>query len=170
MENPQLNELRAQLNELDLILTKVENSVLAVEKAKDVPIDEEATVLDDIRDLLSRMRVVDSLIVSDLGKRTPYEDRLIPIAHGGTVEVKKSTPRKTWDHELLKPIVAEYIMEQAVDKETGSIEVPTSLLIQRMLDYVSFSSWKVTALKAAGIDPDKYCEVGERKATVQIRH
>jgi hypothetical protein len=172
MGHPALSDLQGLLDELQVLLTRAENAVLAIEKAPaaDVEIEEQAQVLDNLREQTNRLKVLDSLLVSDLERRTPYEERLIMLPEGGSIEVRKSKPRKTWDHVRLKSLVAETILADAIDPLTGSIDVPTTELIQRMLDYVSISSWKVTSLKKAGIDPDKYCEVGPAKATVQVRH
>ncbi len=170
MTHPALSDLQGLLDEINVLITGVENALLAVEKAPAVKIDEEAQVLDNLRETTARLKLVDSLLLGDLSKRTPFEERLIALPEGGTMEVGKTKPRKTWDHKRLASVVAEHILHDAIDPETGAIDVPTTQLIQEMLDYVSITSWKVTSLKKAGIDPDNYCERGDAKATVQIRH
>lgn len=123
------------------------------------------SMLDAVRDMVNTLKTTDEQIVEALVKKMGD-----PVSIGGAVaEVKWGKPRKQWETEKLGALVSEEILTRAIDPETGALEVPVSQLIQRLLNFVGVSYWKVTALKALGIDPDEFCEVGPAKASVVIR-
>lgn len=170
MDNPIIASMRSACDEMKTILVTVERNMLALEKTPHSDLEEEADLLDSWRELLERFKVMDSLIVSDLSRRTPRSEKLLELPRGGTVEIRRNVPRKKWDHEAIAPVVVEKIIEQAIDKTTGTINEPYSVLMLRLLDYAGVGYWKVGTLKDLGIDPDNYCEAGIPKATATIRH
>ncbi len=132
---------------------------------KDLDVTSLVSMLDAVRDMTNTLKSVDERLVEVLTAKMGD-----PIAVDGVVaEVKWGKPRKQWETEQLASLVSEEIIARAIDPETGALETPVSQLIQQLLQFVGVSYWKVTALKALGIDPDQYCEVGPAKASVQLR-
>jgi len=95
--------------------------------------------------------------------------RDIQVVNNVTLERKTGKPRQAWQHDRLKPIVIEKILERHVDKETGVIAAPYSVLMDEILNAVSFSSWKVTVLRKLGVDPDRYCDQKDPKTSIIVR-
>lgn len=149
----------------------MENSFLALEKTdREDSAPMEATVLKELQDLINRLRLMDSFLIKDLKKLTPDRSKpIIELPDGGTMELRTGAPRKTWDKDALASIVVEKIMQESIDPDTGVIDRPISQMLLRVLDFVSYSSFKVTALRDVGVDPDNYCEKGPMSTTVQFR-
>jgi hypothetical protein len=123
------------------------------------------SVLDAVRDLGYTLKSIDESVVEALTDKVGD-----PVSVDGVVaEVKWSKPRKQWENERLAPLVSEEIIAKAIDPETGTLTVPVSQLIPQLLQYVGVSYWKVTALKALGLNPDEFCEVGKAKPSVVLR-
>lgn len=122
-----------------------------------------------LRKVKTRVGDLDSLIVSDVASLTKGDkEDFYEIANGGVATVNWSKPRRKWDHKLLSSRVAEKIIQNSIDPQTGVIDKPIHQMLEEMLEYVGISYWKVTTLRDAKIDPDKYCESGEANPSIQI--
>jgi hypothetical protein len=90
----------------------------------------------------------------------------------GTLERRKGTDRKAWQSDdLLRRVVHSMPW---VDPETGEM-LERDLLVDAVLEAISACvpitpslGWRVTALKARGIDPDEWCESKPGRTSVQI--
>lgn len=91
----------------------------------------------------------------------------------GLVEVKRKTTRKKWDHdEVFRSVVARIADEPGIfwDTETGEKLPPAAMaanLVARLREVLS-PTWKVTGLRAMGLDPDEYAEVNEKAKGVKL--
>lgn len=88
---------------------------------------------------------------------------------GASVEIKSGDPRKSWDHRGLASEVSRRLVDSNVDLETGEVQCSPRELIERAFQFAGVSYWKVGELKKLNIDPDDFCEVGERKTNIVIR-
>lgn len=95
-------------------------------------------------------------------------DQLL-VVPGGVFESKWSSPRKRWNHAQLKTVVAEKVLERAVDPDTGAVLAPPSQLIREAFEVVGISYWKVGELKGLGVNADHYCEKEPGKPTIIMR-
>lgn len=93
---------------------------------------------------------------------------IVPVA-GGTLEPKWGKKRTSWDHAALKSVVSERIIAKHVDRDTGVVAAPLSVLMLEMLEAVSISGWKVTILRKLGLDPSKYCDEQPGNFNVIVR-
>lgn len=103
---------------------------------------------------------------------TVMEDRreeLMEIDGGFTLERTQGGNRKKWDHQRLGKVVADRIIESAVDMDTGEILMNQKEMITAVLQYAAPSYWRVKQLKKLGINPNSYCEVEDGKVSVVIR-
>lgn len=136
------NELNDAFTKFDLDKNADEEEVLRV-----------ADELDSIK------RDISLFLSLTAGKaETAFDGPFEKQVDGVTVTGSYGTTRKNWDSESLKPLVAEAILEDAMDPATGTVETPLSVLVLQALEYVSFSSWKIGTLKKAGLSPDHFCE------------
>jgi hypothetical protein len=86
----------------------------------------------------------------------------------GNVEVKRATSRTQWDHEgLWAKVAAMALDERKVDPDTGEFEREAEV-VARVLRDCATPSWKVTGLRAHGIDPEEYCSTAYGKPSVVI--
>lgn len=93
----------------------------------------------------------------------------LEVAGVGQVTVKHAVRRTQWDHpEILKRVVALARDEQMIDPDTGEVlEDPFSAAARVLSECASFS-WKVTALRPRGIDPDEHCHTEFDHPTVMF--
>lgn len=87
-----------------------------------------------------------------------------------TLEKKSGSPRKSWDHENLTRIVSNRIIDLSIDMDTGEVTKSPTEMISEILEYCGISYWRVKELSKIGINADQYCEVGDPKTNVIIRH
>lgn len=88
---------------------------------------------------------------------------------GGTVEIKRGTPRKSWDHDALISLVSKRVVDRSVDLDTGEVSGSPRDMIELALKCAGVSYWKVGALKDLHIDPSEFCTVSEPTSNLVIR-
>ncbi len=92
----------------------------------------------------------------------------LTLANGAKLESLESTPRVGWDHQGLAKRVAQRIVDESVDWETGEVLKTPDETIRELLKYVGVGYWKVKPLKAIGIDPDQYSKPKDPVKSVKI--
>lgn len=86
----------------------------------------------------------------------------------GVVQVRHATDRRAWDNDaLIRLVIARGRDERRVDESTGEYESEGEA-VGRALTECARPSWRVTALRARGIDPSEYCESTPGKTSVVI--
>lgn len=115
-------------------------------------------------------------VVSDL--MSFYQDKVVAkikylkepaSVNGATIEIRKGSSRKAWDHESIGQTVAQRIYQSSIDIDTGEVlKSPIDMMLE-MMKYGAVSYWRATNLKDLNIDPDEYCEVSEGKKNLVIR-
>ena len=79
--------------------------------------------------------------------------------------------RSAWNNEdLTHEVVKRAIVESSVDRETGEIIEPnaTTWAVRDALIATARPSWRVTAVRELGIDPDEFCTSIKGRSTLQI--
>lgn len=94
---------------------------------------------------------------------------IITLPSGRVVERKQGGDRKSWDHKLLASDVADRLLQASIDMDTGEVSIDPKQLMVRMLDYAAPSYWRVGELSKIGLNPDRYCEKSEGKASIIIK-
>jgi hypothetical protein len=145
----------------------IEKSLIMTEEVKDngeLPATEALKELLDFHVAtleLKRMaadlhRIAEDLLVAGMG-----ENRRTTI-DGTTVEVRRSYNRK-WDNELLCGAIAACVLQgERIAEVDAVVEVIAKLL------YAS-TQWRVTELKAIGIDDERYATRELGRATVSLQ-
>lgn len=118
--------------------------------------------------LKDRYEELRSVINTDVINKVKWTAEPVQIGDR-TVEIKGGKPRKAWDHVSLKAAVSSRIRDMAVDFDTGEVLLSEAEMIEKVLDTVGISYWKVGALGDLGINVDNYCETGESKVSLIVR-
>lgn len=95
-----------------------------------------------------------------------YEILSLPD-EGVVIERYQGKSRVKWDNRTTRAVVAEKIVSQFLDEETGTLEVPPVQLIEEAFEYTGLK-WKVTKLREVGMDPDDYSEQKDGKTGFTI--
>jgi hypothetical protein len=147
----------------------LESAVLAVGRS-----DPDATsphlVIDaweSVDAILTRIRGCGETLRVALSRMKGRIPEQVVTSSGTPVAASWSKPRKTWDHARVASVVAERIVAGAVNPDTGTVDVPYGVLIQRILDFAHVDYWKIRPLKALGVNPDDYSEASETKLTLR---
>lgn len=93
----------------------------------------------------------------------------IALDNGATIEKKFSYDRKGWNHKSLASAVAQKIVQMSIDMDTGEVIKTPEQIAEEMLTYCAPSYWRIKELGKLGIVADRYCEVGELKASIIVR-
>jgi hypothetical protein len=87
----------------------------------------------------------------------------------GLVEIKKNTTYRQWQHDPLWARVSALALdERKLDPETGELLEREAETVARILRDCCTPSWKVTGLRAHGIQVDEFCEVEDEGWTVRL--
>jgi hypothetical protein len=128
--------------------------------------------LDRIRELRRQLGDLERAVEADIAGLMDGKQQTIDGL--GTLERRRGTDRKGWDSdEVLKSIV-QLAVVNAIDPDTGELPSHTELVARVVADIAACApltastGWRVTALRAMGIDPDEYCITKPGRTAVQI--
>lgn len=132
-------------------------------------VDSLAVGLRDLRRITADLRILTTATEDDLARLMPA--KILTVEGVGTFERRKGTDRKKWQSEDL---LAHVIRRAAVDETTGEV-FPADVTLARLLEvlpsvvpFTGSLGWRVTALRALGIDPDQWCETAPGRTAVQL--
>ena len=91
------------------------------------------------------------------------------VTEDGLVEISRSRPRTEWEHDDLKRIVAERVVDLYTDMDTGEQTAPTRDVVLKALEMPGSSPWRVKQLATLGLDADDYCKAGVPKKSASFR-
>lgn len=117
-----------------------------------------SALVSSVDDALTACRAAKAVLAKYGFMGTPKDDKLVPVSDGSVQYNSSGATRRGWKHDQLRAIVAEKLIQSSVD-DLG-VPAPPQVLIDKALQCVSISSWKVGELKKLGVSPDKYCENG----------
>jgi hypothetical protein len=125
--------------------------------------------LDRVRELRKALsdleRSIEQIIVDLMDSKTETVDGL------GTLERKRGTDRKAWQsEELLIRLVRDAVDPEGTGELPDPVEVLTSVvqMVTECMPVTPSMGWRVTALRARGIDPDEWAETKPGRTSVQI--
>lgn len=162
------DELAAALAAADAAVKRLEHAALdaaSVPNRGGVPLELYATVTRHIELHRRDLKVAGDEIAKALSMRVS-SGGTIPTADGETLERSDGAPRKTWEHEQIRSVVAEALIKKYTDD--GAITAPLSVILVEAMSVPSISSWKVKPLRALGISPDSYCKRGDGKTSFRV--
>lgn len=152
-------ELHDALRDADAAMARVEHAIIdaaSVPNRKNVELSLYALSIERIKDYQGRLKVALEQASKALSMRVS-NGATVDSEDGKQLERKDGANRKTWQHDQLRAIVAEKVIERHLRKD-GSLDAPVSVLIVEALKFPSISSWKVTELRSVGVNPDSYCK------------
>lgn len=147
-------------------------NINAAAYAEELSIEDAAAFLSRLRVVITNLRQIEGLyerwiaaIFRDQGWPTGYK-KPHPVDGVGDVEVTYSSTT-TWDHEgTLKAWSEKWLDEWAANHE-GQLPEPWDVTAA-LTEVVGVSYWRVTPLKALGLDPDDYRSKSWGAAKVKI--
>ena len=90
------------------------------------------------------------------------------VAGLGEIDIHRVVKRTRWENEALtRVVVALALDERRLDEQTGEYE-PAHEAVARVLSECARPSWRVTPLRARGIDESEFCQVDYDGFTVQL--
>ena len=125
-----------------------------------------ALILADLRDLKTTAgevySQVERVLLGAMGERQ------VEVPGLGVVIAHRKTSRKAWDNDSLwRRLVAMARDERQIDEASGEYE-SVEEAVARVLYECSRPSWRVTPLKARGIDESEYCQVQHDGYSVEL--
>lgn len=130
-----------------------------------------AWALSAVRALSRDLRTLERATVEDVAGLLP--EKRVTIDGLGTVERRKASTRRAWQSEdLFRRLLAQAL----VDPETGEILAGSTLEVAETIGsevlacmpVTASMGWRVTALRARGLDPEDWCETTEGPASITI--
>lgn len=149
------------------LLNHLETMVIHKTEDPTENLTDEVETLVALNSLKSQFRnvytIYEQLIAQDLEEE--YQ-----VTLPGNVVVTRTTGarRKSWDHKGLGKVVADKIVQAAVDYDTGEVLLTPEEQIVRILTYAAPSYWRVKELKKIGVDPNKFSTTEPGKPGVKI--
>lgn len=95
----------------------------------------------------------------------------IGLADEWVAERRFGKDRTKWDNDALTDaLVRKVTAEPVVDESTGELCEPNAMTwaLRDALTECARPSWRTTALKKRGIDPDEFCEAVKGRITIQV--
>ncbi len=122
-----------------------------------------AVAVRDLRqDLAELGRTIEADLIASAGAKRFIVENL------GEVQIRKVTKRNEWDNpSLWRRVAALALDERQLDEATGEYE-PREQAVARVLELCARPSWRVTALRDHGVDPDEYCHTEDGGWQVQL--
>lgn len=126
-----------------------------------------ASLLMDLRDLKKQadevFKACEQRLLNEAGERS------FDVPMLGRFEVKRGTKRTGWVWDRLIPdLVAKAREERRYNQDSGEVEGEGEATARVLRDCLSFSSAKVTGLRARGLSDDDYCQVEEGAYSVML--
>jgi DNA polymerase III delta prime subunit len=158
---------REAINNVKTDLMLLYDDVLLI-KEQNIEVLELGQMLVDVSNLKTEIQlIIDEL--SEILASAMAEETMLNFNDGTIVERRLSTARKTWQHQKLAEVVSERIHRMSVDMDTGEVTLTSRQMMEKMLEFLQPSYWRVGALNSIGVNADNYCEVNEPKETIVIR-
>lgn len=122
----------------------------------------------DTRDRIAQLRDHEKMLVAEI--HATATERKTETAFG-RVEVTKRFNRK-WDHdEVARHLTRVALDQRTIDPETGELlDTPTwERVAQAIKDCAGISYWRMSGLKAYGLDPDEFSETTSASLSVRVQ-
>lgn len=140
---------------------------LVYEASAPTDIDRALADLVALRDAQDALKDWEGVLTDFLADRLGREGHQLP--DGRIAQVRRGKDRTEWDHDaLIRLVVARGRDERKLDEETGEYE-PEGEAVARALMECARPSWRLTPLRARGIDPDEYCASSPGRVSVVIQ-
>lgn len=142
------------------------DGMMAEYRAADLDRDELVHWLAYLRDLKAELATFFQTVERDLMAHADERRWVTPGI--GEVTVRKATKRTEWDSEALtRVLVARALDERVLDESTGEFEASHEA-VARVLSECARPSWRVTPLRARGIDPSEFCAERDGGYSVEL--
>lgn len=159
------SEWRALMNEIDALRAAIAGLSLAVPRwVEDIDGDDPVSLvllLDDLRGLRQELAGVEAYAESQAARAMTTGKLMLP---DGRVAERWSGSRKHWrNRELLAQL-----WDSAIDLAAGDLDDAIGAFRKSIVEAAGIAYWRVKPLRAAGLDPDDFCDAERGRATVRI--
>ncbi len=147
--------------------TALDQAVLdAAERCDQTELAHMLVDLDDIRLRIAlALQVLEDALIATMTTKT-LEIEGLPV-----LEQRGGKARKAWQSDELLPfVVRKALVSRAPNANVDTVNSVYAVVdeISKAVPFTGSLGWRVTALKAMGIDPDEFCESSPSRRTVQI--
>lgn len=97
-----------------------------------------------------------------------YFQEPLTLASGATLEAREGKPRIQWNHAKLARAVADRLVAESFDFETGEMLRSFEDMVVELLQYAGVGYWKVKGLKKLGINPDDYSTAKDPLRSIKV--
>lgn len=127
-----------------------------------------ARLYDYLDQLKARLGTIHSAVAAKLAEVMPHTLELdgLPV-----MERRQGKERKKWESpELLHRLIRDTLDPDRTGELPAAAEAIDAVekVVLETMPVTPSMGWRVTALKARGIDPDEWCETAPGRTTVQI--
>ena len=152
--------LRKQLIDLDESVTILKEESPSAEELSDVIVE---------CNLLKRDISIVYDLLCDVMTNAMKTAQIIESSKGAEIELKFGYSRTGWKHRDLATEVATKIYQSCIDMDSGEVVGSPVDMMQKMLNYLQPSYWKVTEVSKLGINVDNFCKTEESKPSLIVR-
>lgn len=153
---------------VESVQAAVENLDAVSHEFNSTTVEEAAVSLAEVQAAIVRLRRLEAgleLWVAECFRAEGWksnEPRELPL---GSVEVRRSTTRRAWDHQGLR----RDFLNAYLDRNGGEAPDPFTV-VEDFLKVASINGWKVTGLREYGLEANDYCdhEPGTPKVVVNL--
>jgi hypothetical protein len=161
------NTLLSKISEVTTDVDSLVNSILEYVMDKDQLMSEVAEVLLALRDLTGALSLGSSEIEKLLAILMADGEILEVPNSGVAIERRTGSSRVQWNHQALRSAAAERLVDRHLDSKTGTLDCSPVVLIEEALQTTSLS-WKLTELRALGLNPDSFSTKKPGKVSFKI--
>lgn len=155
--------LKEQIFALETLLQDIQDTIdLLVEEA-----ETPKAAAENLRSLNDAKRELAAAYKDYEATSVPYFQNPLTLADGTTLEARWSTSRRQWDHRGMAEKVANRIVDESFDFETGEMLRGFDEMVEELLKYAGIGYWK-KSVEDLGLDLDDY-SASETKQSVSIR-
>lgn len=157
-------------------MTPLERIHEALDDLEHAPLDTVRTIEDaavlyvDVEEARRRLNDVLREVTAFLADTVPGKAYTIeghPQVVG--IEIKTDVKRTGWQHDdLMRHVVSRAKDERVIDFTTGEALESEADAVVRILNECVRPNWKVTGLKALGLEPDEFCKVEYGAKSVKV--
>lgn len=152
------------MNEIDALRAAVAGLSLSVPRwVEDIDGEDPlplVLLLDDLRTLRQELASVEAYAESQAAR---VMGRSLTLPDGRVAE-RWNGSRQQWRNRELLAV----LWDRAIDFAAGDLDDAIGKFRESVIEAAAITYWRVKPLRAAGVEPDEYCDTERRRATVRI--
>jgi len=159
-----------QLDAIDGAVQELQKPVIEVMEAErhDFDLKEVSSWLERAQIAKKALAEIEAAMLEAV-ERERYKEEFVVLPSGSVLELGyKAGGGRKWNHDRIKSVLIEAVIDEHMDDDSGTLEAPVSQLISEVLDTAGISYWKTTELDRFDIDADDYSTKKPRKFSAKV--